>query len=201
MTGGRKTVKKTVRTEIFAKRLNELMKANNETVYTIAEKLSLSSGTISRYMNCVISPKITTVESLARLFKVDTMWLLGYDVEKGSINTTDKFDALTRESGIKNFGQRLKQARKNKNLTQKELSEKVGVSKSSIGGYELGVNSPTDSVLVKLFEVLEVEPNYLFQDSFDQCIETKEIMNRLDMLTGAQKKLLISMMDQLIGRE
>lgn len=65
------------------------------------------------------------------------------------------------------FATRLKQARENAGLTQLELAKKLGVTKSAIGNYENGVSSPKDIVLLKIFDVLGVEPNFLFQDSFN----------------------------------
>lgn len=65
------------------------------------------------------------------------------------------------------FASRLKQARENAGLTQLELAKKLGVTKSAIGNYENGVSSPKDIVLLQIFDVLNVEPNFLFQDSFN----------------------------------
>ena len=72
------------------------------------------------------------------------------------------------------FATRLKQARENAGLTQLELAKKLGITKSAIGNYENGVSSPKDTVLLQIFDILNVEPNFLFQDSFTQeknCIE------------------------------
>ena len=65
------------------------------------------------------------------------------------------------------FASRLKQARENAGLTQLELAKKLGVTKSAIGNYENGVSSPNDIVLLQIFDFLNFEPNFLFQDSFN----------------------------------
>lgn len=64
------------------------------------------------------------------------------------------------------FGNRLRQAREQLGLTQGELAKRLGCTKSAIGNYENGVSSPKEEILLKLFDVLEVDPNFLFQDSF-----------------------------------
>lgn len=64
------------------------------------------------------------------------------------------------------FSDRLKEARTAKNLKQGELGALIGVTGNAISNYENGTSSPNDRVLLKLFDVLEVEPNFLFQDSF-----------------------------------
>lgn len=58
-------------------------------------------------------------------------------------------------------GQRIKTARLNKNLSQEELGNLLGVTKVSVCGYERGTRIPTLSTFLKLSEVLELEPDYL----------------------------------------
>lgn len=65
---------------------------------------------------------------------------------------------------------KLKEIRKAKGFTQKELAEKVGVDTSSISKYETGVAEPSYDVLMKLARVLGVSI-----DSFsDVEIETDD---------------------------
>lgn len=74
--------KKTINKEIFAKRLTDLMNEFGETTYTMADRFSLTSPTISRYMTGQMAAKITTVELMAKYFNVNPVWLMGYDVDK-----------------------------------------------------------------------------------------------------------------------
>lgn len=74
--------KKTVNKEIFAKRLTDLMNEFGETTYTMADRFSLTSPTISRYMTGQMAAKITTIELMAKHFNVNPVWLMGYDVDK-----------------------------------------------------------------------------------------------------------------------
>lgn len=64
------------------------------------------------------------------------------------------------------FASRLRQAREQSGLTQQDLAEKLGVTKSAVGNYENGVSSPKWDVLLRIFDILHVEPNFLYQDSF-----------------------------------
>ncbi|MFQ9942032.1 MAG: helix-turn-helix domain-containing protein [Faecalibacterium sp.] len=84
------------------------------------------------------------------------------------------------------FASRLRQAREQSSLTQQDLAEKLGITKSAIGNYENGVSSPKWDVLLKIFDVLKVEPNFLYQDSFS--LETPET----SPLTPQQSALLSS---------
>lgn len=62
------------------------------------------------------------------------------------------------------FGTRLKARREQLGITQPQLAEMLGVSKGAIGNYETGINSPKATILFKVFDVLDCDANYLFQD-------------------------------------
>ncbi len=62
------------------------------------------------------------------------------------------------------IGKRIKEARENLGLTQAELANLVGVTGSAITNYEKETSHPKEAILYKLFEVLKVDANYIFQD-------------------------------------
>ena len=64
------------------------------------------------------------------------------------------------------FGQRLRDRRKELGYSQGELAEKLGVSLSAVSNYENGQNAMREDVLLRVFDVLKIEPNYLYQDAF-----------------------------------
>lgn len=64
------------------------------------------------------------------------------------------------------FGQRLRDRRKELGISQGELAKALGVSLSAVSNYENGLNAMREDVLLRLFRVLDVEPNYLYQDDF-----------------------------------
>lgn len=59
------------------------------------------------------------------------------------------------------FGRRLKELRKQANLTQQELGKMVGVTKVSICCYENGSRTPTLDTLKDLADSLNIPLNYL----------------------------------------
>lgn len=61
----------------------------------------------------------------------------------------------------KEFGNRLRQARKSKGLSVRALAEIVGVSHADVSNYELGVKSPAFKNLLKLVETLEISADWL----------------------------------------
>lgn len=58
------------------------MEDSNNNTYTLAEAISLTPGTISKYTNAKMEPKRSTIELLAKHFRVNPAWLMGYDVDK-----------------------------------------------------------------------------------------------------------------------
>lgn len=62
------------------------------------------------------------------------------------------------------FAQRLKERREVLGLGQIELADKLGVTKASVSNYENGVSTPKADVLFKVFDALECDANFLFQD-------------------------------------
>jgi len=65
------------------------------------------------------------------------------------------------------FGQRLRTRRKELGISQGELAKALGVSLSAVSNYETGQNAMREDVLLRLFSVLDVDPNYLYQDDFE----------------------------------
>ena len=59
------------------------------------------------------------------------------------------------------FGQKLRQLRKEHNLTQKELASMIGVKNSIISFYEVGERLPSPEIIRKLAETLHVSTDYL----------------------------------------
>ena len=59
------------------------------------------------------------------------------------------------------FGMRLKELRKQNGLTQQQLAERVGVTKSVISFYELKERAPSPDVLTKLSYIFHVSTDYL----------------------------------------
>lgn len=62
----------------------------------------------------------------------------------------------------KYVGGRIREIRKKRNLTQKELGEKIGVKHNTISSYENGTNEPEHDILFKLANVLDVSIDDFF---------------------------------------
>ena len=60
-----------------------------------------------------------------------------------------------------NFGQRLRSVRKDHHLTQKQLSEQIGVTERNLRHYELGTVKPGLDVILAILDNLNVSADYL----------------------------------------
>ena len=59
------------------------------------------------------------------------------------------------------FGGKIKEARKAKHFTQKELAEKIGAKHNSVSDWENNKNKPDPDTIELLCGVLDITPNYL----------------------------------------
>jgi transcriptional regulator with XRE-family HTH domain len=59
------------------------------------------------------------------------------------------------------FGNRIRELRINKGLTQKQVSEQIGISKAMISNYELDIREPSLTLLMKFASIFHVSSDYL----------------------------------------
>lgn len=72
-------------------------------------------------------------------------------------------------------GERLKEARLLKNMSQEELGNVVGVTKVSISGYEKGTRIPSLKNFLEIIDVLELDVKYVLgQEVLAVCEEEEK---------------------------
>ena len=62
------------------------------------------------------------------------------------------------------IGQKIKEARKSRGLTQKQLAALIGVSPGAICNYEKNFSSPGEDIILRLMSALEIDANFLYGD-------------------------------------
>ena len=100
------------------------------------------------------------------------------------------------------FAERMGQRRKELGLSRMELATRLGVSASAISNYENGFSAPKEEILLRMFDVLETEPNFLFQDSFTAKSDTLssnelKLIARYRALTAKGKLAVSSLLDAM----
>ena len=87
------------------------------------------------------------------------------------------------------LGNRLRQIRISKGLTQEQLGEKINVSANAIGQFERGVILPNYSTLSKLIDALDIDANLIFaRESNSYSQEAVWIAKAIEHLSRSEKQ-------------
>lgn len=76
-------------------------------------------------------------------------------------------------------GLKIKEERKSLGLNQDELAKKIGVGKTTISNYEVGIRSPKKPQLLKLAEVFGISVDDFFPKITQKQSTTKSILDRV----------------------
>ena len=85
------------------------------------------------------------------------------------------------------FGDRLKELRKNKNISQEELGLFCGVAKNTISNWENNINRPDIDLVTKLADYFNVSTDYLLgfnQDDLDNIEKLKIALKEAGIMAG-----------------
>ncbi|PEM35892.1 helix-turn-helix domain-containing protein [Bacillus pseudomycoides] len=99
---------------------------------------------------------------------------------------------------------RIKELRKERKWSQKELGEKVDVSESFVSKVESGKKQPSREVTTKIAEVLNVTTDYLLGRSDEEVLNEMlnkkfiEMKSRLDSLPETQQEMIMKQMESLM---
>lgn len=74
----------------FSERLKEAMELRGKRQVDICRDLGLNKGTVSGYMSGAHVPDTTVIGQLAKYFRVDPAWLIGYEVGRDSLSLSDE---------------------------------------------------------------------------------------------------------------
>lgn len=85
------------------------------------------------------------------------------------------------------FGTKVAQLRKEKDLSRDELGVKVGTSGAIVGRYERGDMKPSIEIAAKIAEALDVSLDYLMGLASDQ-VKDKKMVNRLEDIKKLPEK-------------
>lgn len=91
------------------------------------------------------------------------------------------------------FGNTLKTLRLKENMTQSQLAQKLGLTKSVISAYETGLRMPSYDVLLHIAQIFRVSTDYLLGLDHPQEIDlsglsTEEITALLNLIKAMKKK-------------
>lgn len=100
------------------------------------------------------------------------------------------------------FGTRLRARREELGLSRAALAEELGISASAISNYENGLSSPKEEILLRLFDALQIDANYLYRDNFRDTGFTlshaeRELIEKCRGLSPVGRQTVRTMVDAL----
>ena len=103
----------------------------------------------------------------------------------------------------KSFGKRLKQLRKQKRWTQKELAAMVNIGFSQFNKYECGLHIPPAEKLIELARLLDTSVDYLLSgdDTEDSSLHNTRLIKRfreLEQFDADDQETVIKVLDAMI---
>lgn len=84
---------------------------------------------------------------------------------------------------VYDFGNRLRQLRERRKLTQTQVAVRLNISKSAMSGYENNIKTPSVDILIELAQLYNVTTDYLLG------LDNREMLY-VDGLTSRQKEIL-----------
>lgn len=106
-----------------------------------------------------------------------------------------------------NIGERIKELRSKKKLTQSELAEQVGLSYIQIGRYEKHKSRPSADVLQKLADALDTTTDYLMNGNSEEIASGKitdrdliDLFKAVEELDSSDQELVKTFLDALITK-
>lgn len=102
------------------------------------------------------------------------------------------------------FGDRLKELRQQKQLTQNEFASILGIGRTTLSHYELNNREPDFEILEKIANYFDVSIDYLVGRSniktFDEYVfdtDFKALSEKLALATPESKKIAVRMLDSI----
>jgi transcriptional regulator with XRE-family HTH domain len=105
------------------------------------------------------------------------------------------------------FPSRLRELRRQRNLSQTELGQLVGIHYTHVGRYERGVSRPSAATLMRLADALGVSGDYLIEGAADdqanarlQDAELLRAFRDVEQLPTEDKAVIKSLLDAFLTR-
>lgn len=93
------------------------------------------------------------------------------------------------------FGERLKELRKSKNLTQEKLAEQLSVNRDALAKWETGRAYPNVNIIKELADFFDVTTDYLLGRKDDSLVAriAEALKQNKGLLTKEEEEFLLKM--------
>lgn len=134
--------------------LETLRELNNLKAKDIAAFLKVNKSIYSEWENNKTPIPTKRLIELADFYHINIDYLLNLGVKKESINLNTSINLLK-------IGKRIKEARKELNLSLRELGDKLNCSFSSLAAYERGEKLINGEILISLVKLSNYSTDYI----------------------------------------
>lgn len=122
-----------------------------------------------------------------------------------AISVTEVLDMAEPMAG---FAERLRELRKQKDLSQTELGQRAGLHYTHIGRFERGASRPSGDTLKRLADALDVTSDYLLEGAADEAAKAKfadrELLKQfqeVERLPDADKHVVKILLDAFLTKK
>lgn len=93
---------------------------------------------------------------------------------------------------MKNFGERIRELRKERGITNYEMATKLGISRNTLTNWERGIKEPhAVEILEEMAEILEVPLKNILTEKKENSIENNPFIKNLNERVSRLEKILI----------
>jgi transcriptional regulator with XRE-family HTH domain len=107
-----------------------------------------------------------------------------------------------------NMGERLRELRLRRNISQEEVARHIGITRSAYSHYEINNRQPVYETLIKLAAYFDVSLDYMIggttskhKTETSDAQDTREIMQLLRHMDQEQRKTSIRLLNELMTRQ
>ena len=86
------------------------------------------------------------------------------------------------------IAEKIKILRENKGLSQKSLADKLGITRSSVNAWEMGISVPSTQYIVELASLFDVSTDYLLNFNDRKAIN-------IEGLSDKEIKIILELID------
>ena len=179
-------------------KIKELRKKKGVARSELAEKVGLSKYAIIKYEQGQRTPKVDILVKISEALNVNFIEFLScYDISTEFKNLSEEDERKKRskleEFSLKElFGERLRDLRKKRKLTQTELGKKIGKCESTIRKYEAGIVEPNIESILKIADFFNVTTDYLLgvgEFKENQMMHILDSFTSVELLEEVKKRL------------
>lgn len=93
---------------------------------------------------------------------------------------------------MKNFGERIRELRKERGITNYEMATKLGISRNTLTNWERGIKEPhAVEILEEMAEILEVPLKNILTEKKENSIENNPFIKNLNERVSRLEKIFI----------